>query len=497
MLSSGTTRHVRSVLVLATLAVASLILGGLTVTARAETTPTPTPSATATDSPSASPSDTGTPSPSESSSASASSSTPTPSSTPSGTPSAATRSAAAAPPDAYNPPAGTKFTHPFRKNYWQRIKRHVLRTINSVPAGGQIRIMSWSFASSDYYRALWAAKARGVSVQIVLAARNTPDISSWSQLARLIGTRKAGQNLEKSSWVMKCRYSCRGRGGTMHSKIFLFSDAAKTKWITMTGSANLTEFAVTSQWNQMNTVTWNKPIYDQAYKVFYEMVADKPASPQYIEQRTPAYWMYYFPRQAMGAQYDFVMSLLNNTSCTGAVDAGANGRTVIRIAMYAWYENRGRWLAKKVRSLWNQGCNIRIIYGIMGNTVKNILYSPSGRGRIPMRQILLANEEGDPIYYIHDKFIAFSGKLGTNPTSVLALQGSFNFSDLGFRSDENYQRLNGRAHYKAYRTDFDLLWRDPQARAPSPKSYIEDVDQANTRGTPELGTGTYRYMDQD
>jgi phosphatidylserine/phosphatidylglycerophosphate/cardiolipin synthase-like enzyme len=472
------TRHVRTVLVLATLAVASLVLGSLTMTARAtDGTPVPSPSASTSTTPSATP---GQPSPSASS-----------------TPAIAGRSATTAPPDHYNPPNITLFSHPFRKNYWLRIKTHILRTINSVPAGGQIRIMTWSFSSSDYYRALWAAKSRGVSVQIVLAARNTPDISDWSKLTRLIGTRHAGMDRDKSSWVMKCTYSCRGTGGTMHSKIFLFSQAASTPWITMTGSANLTNFAVTGQWNQTNTVAGNQVIYDQALEIFHQMVADKPAVPQYVEQHTPEYWMYYFPRGRLGPDYDFVMSLLRNTKCTGAVNAGANGHTVIRFAMYAWYENRGRWLAKKVRQLWQQGCNIQIVYGIMGNAIKNELYSPSGRGRIPMRQILLANKAGDPIYYIHDKYIAFSGHLGDDPTTTLALQGSFNFSDLGFRSDENFQRLNGRNQYKAYRTDFDLLWRDPQARAPSPNSFISEVDQRNNRGIPQLGTGPYRYMDKD
>ncbi|MGO4257038.1 phospholipase D-like domain-containing protein [Marmoricola sp. RAF53] len=391
--------------------------------------------------------------------------------------------------DSYNPPAGTKFSHPFRKSYRNRIYNQIIRTINSVPYGGQIRIASWSFSSKRYLTALRQAHNRGVSVQIVLAQRNVPGISDWTSLRSTFGTNRSSR-----SWVFKCSYSCRGGAGTMHSKIFLFSQAAGTRYITMTGSANLTDFAISGQWNQMNTVTNNPTVYNQAVAVFEQMRLDRPAP--YVEQRTPSMWMYYYPRGKAAPGYDFAMKALEDVRCTGAVDAGPGGRTQIRIAMYAWYENRGRWLAKRVRALWDQGCDVRIIYGIAGNTVKNTLYSPKGRGRIPMRQILLTNKDEDPIYYIHDKFVAVNGHVGAVRNSTFALQGSFNFSDLGFRSDENFQRLIGRVHYNQYRDDFNLLWRDPQARAPSPTSVIKNV-QRTAPAEPALGTGRYAYMEAD
>lgn len=391
--------------------------------------------------------------------------------------------------DFYNPPAGSRFSHPFRKNYRDRIYNQIIRTINSVPYGGQIRIATWSFSSKRYYTALNRARNRGVSVQIVLAQRNLAGISDWTTLRRMFGT-----NRNANSWVYKCSYSCRGSGGTMHSKIFLFSQAAGTRYITMTGSANLTDFAISGQWNQMNTVTNNSAIYNQALSVFTQMRADRPAN--YVEQRLGPIWMYYYPRGRVAPGYDFLMAALSDVHCTGATGTGKGGRTQIRIAIYAWYENRGRYLAKRIRSLWNQGCDIQIVYAIAGNAVKNTLYDPKGRGRIPMRQILLTNKAGDPIYYLHDKFVAINGHLGKSRNTAMALQGSFNFSDLGFRSDENFQRLVGRVQYNQYRDDFNLLWRDPQARAPSPTSVIKNV-QRTAPADPELGTGRYAYMEAD
>ena len=179
------------------------------------------------------------------------------------------------------------------------------------------------------------------------------------------------------------------------------------------------------------------------------------------------------------------------------MNAGKGGHTIIKIAMYAWYQERGKWLAKRVRQLWNQGCQIQIVYAISSDPVKKILYSPSGRGRIPMRQILLTNKDFTPIYYLHDKWVTITGNYGGVPDNSLSWQGSFNFSDLGFSSDEQFQMLRGRAVYNSFARDFTLLWTDRQARAPSPISTIPTVEGRYTQNDLQLGTGVYRYMEAD
>jgi hypothetical protein len=396
-------------------------------------------------------------------------------------------------PDSYNPPAGMTFTHPYRKGYRTLIRTHVVRTINSVPSGAYIQIASWSFASKAYRKALNAAKARGVIVQIVLSQRNTRRNSDYRLLAQRFGTSVN----PSGNWVRKCTYSCRGTSGTMHSKIFLFSQVYRTHYVEMTGSANMTDFAVTNQWNQMNTVTENKPVYDEAVQIFTQMSQDTPARPQYVESHYPDLWSYYYPRGSVTPSNDFMMDALAPVRCTGAVNAGRHGRTVIKIAMYAWYQQRGKWLAKRVRQLWNQGCQVQIVFAISSNPVKNILYSPSGRGRIPMRQILLTNTKHVPIYYLHDKWVTITGNYAGNPSNSVSFQGSFNFSDLGFRSDEQFQMIRGRAVYNRFARDFGLLWKDRQARAPSPISKIPTIEGRYSQNDLRLGTGVYRYMDAD
>jgi hypothetical protein len=77
----------------------------------------------------------------------------------------------------------------------------------------------------------------------------------------------------------------------------------------------------------------------------------------------------------------------------------------------------------------------------------------------------------------------------------MAFHGSINFSDRGFASDENFQILSG-SPYRFFNKDFKLLWKDRQARAPSPVSSISNIE-GTERGEPRLGTGVYRYMEAD
>jgi hypothetical protein len=395
-------------------------------------------------------------------------------------------------PDAYTASSRMIFTHPYRKRYRYKIRDRIVRTINSVPSGARIQLASWSFSSKTYRKALNQARRRGVVVQIVLAQRNHADNSDYRKLRTIFGTRLT----PTGTWVRKCVYSCRGVRGTMHSKIFLFSQVYRTPYVMMTGSANLTDFAVTNQWNQMNTTAANKPVYDEGVRIFTQLYADRRANPMYVETRYPTLTSYFYPTTSASTRTDFMYRALNQVQCRGATNT-ADGRTVVRIAMYAWYQDRGKWLAKRVRQLWQEGCRIQIIYAISSNPVKRILYSPSGRGRIPMRQILLANTAGTPIYYLHDKWVAIRGHYGASKGTSLAFQGSFNFSDLGFSSDENFQMLPGSSYYGVFNRDFKLLWKDRQARAPSPVSKIPTIEGRYSRDDLRLGTGTYRYMEAD
>lgn len=396
-------------------------------------------------------------------------------------------------PDRYNPAMGSKFSHAFQKGSAYRIRTHTLRAINSVPAGGQIRILTWSFGSGAYRKALTAARNRGVSVQIIMSSSKNGGLNDYGKLFKIFGGQRYKKSDAHGSWIYRCARSCRGAGGTMHSKVFMFSQSHQTRWIVMSGSGNLTDFAAKGQWNQQFTYTNDKNVYDTMQKVFAQYKLDRRRWPRLLQldfpTSTPKTTYWFTPLNAHKPQYDFMHQALSQVSCTGATQNG--GRTKIRIAMYVWRDDRGDWMARKVRQLWNAGCDVRIIYAIMGNRNKAILYSPKGRGRIPMRQTIQVDEDHRPVWYLHQKYVAISGKVGANPNAWDVYQGSFNFSDLGMRSDENMQKISGWSYWYPYNNDFNAVWKQPQTRAPNPNSYVLQLERIGQKG------GRYQFMEKD
>src|SRR5690349_6584974 len=128
----------------------------------------------------------------------------------------------------------------------------------------------------------------------------------------------------------------------------------------MSGSGILTDFAAKGQWNQLYTNTHNQPIYAAVIRVFGQMQPGRPACPRQLTLKFPDTTYFFTPMSGAEPQFDFVLQGLRQVQCTGASVQG--GRTKIRIAMYTWRDRRGDWMAKQVRKLWNEGCDVRIIY---------------------------------------------------------------------------------------------------------------------------------------
>lgn len=411
---------------------------------------------------------------------------PSPTSTPTTCPTCA--------PDNYSPTNSVFFNHPFSPADRYKIRRVFIRSVNSVPSGGSIRAAVFSINDWTIARALIAARDRGVSVQIIADWHTAePGVSpSFNAVQRALGTARTREGIsdDRVSWVRTCVHSCRYRSGNMHQKMYLFSQVGTSQWVTMGGSANMTMMATQGQWNHLNI--WNDyETYQDYLSIFNEMKLDRP---QEVPGRIFAAggvntWI--FPRPNTDAGNDPMMAALDRVRCTGVRNSGLNGRTVIRIGMYSWYNDRGLWLAKKVRSLWNSGCNVAIEFAIMSRPVRDIVYSASGRGRIPMKQVGVYAADGTVLKYIHHKYVAISGNYGGDPTSFVVFAGTTNFADLGLYSDEMTQRWVGYGNYKAYMADFRRIWTERNARTPSPISTLP------TDPGDRLGNGRYATMGTD
>ncbi len=368
-----------------------------------------------------------------------------------------------APPDTYVPAEGLLFNHPFRSDRGQ-ISRHIIRMINSTAAGSTIKIAAFGIASRTAVDALIAARNRGVSVQVIGDAHLVnPKHDLYSPgFVRL--RRALGRDHTKPSWAMVCNHSCRGVGGNMHAKYYLFDNVSGVQWVSVTGSANLTTYAVRGQWNHAKTVI-DQTVYDQLVGVFNQMTLDQPASPVTLHMVSAPFgdeWI--FPMPTISEATDPVSPVLAGVQCLTTQPDNTVVRTKIRIAMYAWFNARGVWLAKRVRSLWNQGCDVAIEIGIGSKSTRTILRSRSGRGPIPAKRVVTHDATGALKTYLHSKYVTILGNVNGNPNAAVVISGTCNFTALGNYSDEFTSIYDSPADVAAYNADFAAVWGERVAR---------------------------------
>jgi len=442
---------------------------------------------------------------------------PTATAAPGSAPLASQARATGAPTDNYVPNARAYFSYPNRTEAAKVvIRKRVLRTIRSTWGGprtsggmagarnGTIRIATWSFKDWAVARSLVAAHNRGVSVQVVAAKRANQGSGPWTYLRKHLGTRlyRPGnpKTRETISFARACRGACRGPGGTAHAKYFLFDrvGASRARSITYNTSMNLTRFAYTKQWNQAQVMR-SAGVYNDFMSVFRQARVGRSVASPYHVRTLGGVTDYFFPRPRSKAAQDPVMQILNVTACKGATAGGNSmGRTRIRIIQYAMYGDRGVWIAKKLRRLWNRGCDIKIIYGVTSRPVLQVLRNGSGRGKVPMRQSVIKNGSGQIVKYNHSKWMTITGRWLTSRSAYVTFTGSANWSLLAFGSDEQMQRIGSRAQAALYQQAFVQTWGQKSSKRPPGGRLASFGRGVSIPGVPEdaptWGKGAYRYM---
>jgi hypothetical protein len=189
---------------------------------------------------------------------------------------AATPAATGGAPDSYTPVTGALFNNPLGNEAQQRtLFTHIIRTINSVPDRGTIRIAVFSFADKRAADALLNAYHRGVHVKLIFSGSNI-----YPPMTRLRNA--IGKDPSKDSFVVFCDKSCRGTGGQMHAKFFAFSSAGDARNITMVGSNNMTKHNSHDQWSDLYTVANGGRYYWAFRPWFRELKFDQPVENPYI-----------------------------------------------------------------------------------------------------------------------------------------------------------------------------------------------------------------------
>lgn len=339
----------------------------------------------------------------------------------------------------FTPARGVTFNNPMGDGATKRrIVTKLMKSINHSPRGSEIDIFSWNFLTSQGTRALLKAQRRGVRVRVLMDDANLENIDNrpFRQLRKGLSAGNKGRAKARRSWARVCVGTCRSKGGAAHSKYYLFSKVGKARWVYIQGSANFTNAAAHNQWNDIYTHRGNKKIYRWALRSFNQAAKDKPVKPPYQRKKFGKVELIMFPATGRKTK-DPVMGLLNGVKCTGATNT-ASKRTVIRLAPDVMRQARGMRLGKKLRSLWEQGCDVKIGYTVMGIDVGRMLRAPGGRGPVPVKHLAIDSDyDGQFDKYFHLKAMTIVGNVRGKRNNHVVLNGSANWSGLAKVSDEN------------------------------------------------------------
>ena len=366
------------------------------------------------------------------------------------------------PPDHYVVRNGVKFNEPYGRGGHSKsaIRAHIVRTINSTTRGDHIFISSWNIRGGIYASAIIKAHRRGVGVKIVMDHGNANATSPNPDVNRIIKAFKGDENRypPNRSAIVRCNGSCRGAHGIPHSKFFLFDHVGKQNWITMYGSNNATDVAANSQWNDLFTIVDNQTVYNDFLSVFRQMVPDHNLGQKAYRQFTvgTSKVFNFYPNVGPTAVADPDLQRLRQVKCTGATGgAGTNGHTKVRIAQDALLGQRGINIAHRLVQMKHQGCDIRMLYSLLGGNARKILVA----GHVPMLQYSYdRNRDGMYDIYLHMKDMAISGVFRGHTNARVVFNGTANWSPVALVSDEVVGEIYNAKTTAAYINWIDFLW---------------------------------------
>ncbi len=356
----------------------------------------------------------------------------------------------------FEPAVGVTLNDPNTYGARRVILSKIIRSIQNTAKGEKIRIATWNFDDRPAKDALIAADERGVTVQVIVSG--LVENPNWSALQRALN-----RNEKDQSFAMRCTGGCRSRVRIMHSKFYLFSRVHTSDHITMIGSSNLTTPAGNRQWNDLVT-TKSKKVYRYMGRIFGEYADDKVLKEPFEVTTLGDYRIWIYPVADRNPQ----LRQLKKVQCQGATGGtGTNGRTKIRVSVAGWFDSYGADIAQRLRTLWDNGCDVKVVTTLAGRGVNQALKATYGRGPVPQRELSWdRNYDGVPDRYLHQKSVAISGVYNGDTSASVVLTGSPNWSARAARSEEVWVRVLGRkgitGHYLAR---VDRMFASPYSSA--------------------------------
>ncbi len=358
----------------------------------------------------------------------------------------------------WEPRSGGFFNNPWGGREAKfHIERQIVSAINHAHKGSHIRIAVYSFDRVNVAKRLIEAHRRGVHVQVL--HNDHTYTKAMKMLKRALGT-----NRGKKSWDYTCKTGCRSQQGVLHDKIYLFEHTGGAKNVVMTGSANLTGNAAIHQFNDLLVKKDVPRLHDLLLHLFWELKKDRTAKPLYQHKVLRDYQLWVMPHPRTTADNDPVMDILRPVRCRGAKGGtGIRGRTKLRVSMHSWNGDRGAWLARRLRHLYADGCNVKVMWGLAGAKMKDVIGAQTPRGRVPRHANGYdtdCDELNEVDMYSHQKYFTISGRYGKDRSASLVFTGSSNWTHSGISGDEMILRARGRTLVKQWNTNFANIWEN-------------------------------------
>lgn len=249
------------------------------------------------------------------------------------------------------------------------------------------------------------------------------------------------------SYVKRCDGSCRGGGGNMHSKFFLFSNSGKARDTTMVSSSNLNRGGAELGWNDLFVMN-NRPVTYKGYKKIHkQMTYDRKQGKKRVEVADGQYVSRFFPMKGAGKKADPTMQDLNTIKCSGPM-----GKTQIKVSMFYWKGPRGNYLLDKLVSLKRSGCSVGVIVGAPSIEIADRLRSLTRRGVITTYDSRWDfNKDGFKEIRTHAKYVLVKGNAGGRKASYNVWTGSQNWVAGSLnRGDEVTLNVRSKSAWKDY-----------------------------------------------
>jgi phosphatidylserine/phosphatidylglycerophosphate/cardiolipin synthase-like enzyme len=338
----------------------------------------------------------------------------------------------------------------------------VARLIAGAPNGAMIAVAMYHFSSLDTAAQLVAASRRKVNVRVVLDHESTSS-AAYRRLRRALGG-----NTRKSSWVVVCGMD-RGCIGPQfnHNKFFLFSATLGSKDVVVQTSANATDGARNTQWNDALTIE-DAQVYAGYLHYFDDLAAQRRTANYHRTVQAGEYRLEFFP----WSSGDPISDALDKVSCAGGT------RVRLSLGHFTWGP-----IAKRLWKLDDAGCRVQVVFDRVGRTAIRDLTKRGGRNGNP--EIRYLSENGH--VYAHSKYLLIDGQYEGRPQKVV-FTGSNNYTTVGFHGHDEAMITVADAQLEGqYVANFNSVFKRGHILTPTdaksvPQTVLEPENADDTTG---------------